>query len=70
MVLFQVRSCAFVDRILGSPLTLLVLGLPYYAREYLDHNHDWFWIPLADLLFVLQWIIWSQLIKQPLTEGD
>src|SRR4030095_16488744 len=54
---------------LGSPLTLLVLGLPYYSGTYLDHGHDWFWIPLVDLLFVLQWIIWSQLINRLAEQG-
>jgi hypothetical protein len=47
---------------LGSPLTLIVLGLPYFAGVYLKHAHDWIWIPLIDLLFVLQWVIWSQLL--------
>ena len=47
---------------LGSPLTLLVMGLPYYAGKYLNHSRDWLWIPLVDLLFALQWIIWSQMI--------
>jgi hypothetical protein len=54
----------FGDQIyaLGSPLTLVVLGLPYYAGTSLNHRHDWLWIPLVGSLFVLQWIIWSQLI--------
>jgi hypothetical protein len=47
---------------LGSPLTLIVLGLPYFAGVYLNHARDWLWIPLTDLLFVLQWVIWSQLL--------
>jgi hypothetical protein len=50
--------------LLGSPLTLVVLGIPYYAGVYLDHGFDWFWIPLVDCLFVLQWMVWSQLISR------
>ena len=48
--------------LLGSPLTLIVLGLPYYAGTFLKGSDNWWAIPLTDLLFVLQWVIWSQLI--------
>jgi hypothetical protein len=50
--------------VLGSPLTLLVLGIPYCTGLYLDHEYDWLWIPLVDSLFVVQWIIWAQLISR------
>ena len=50
--------------LLGSPLTLVVLGIPYCTGLYLDHGFDWLWIPLVDSLFVLQWIVWSQLISR------
>ena len=50
--------------LLGSPLTLVVLGIPYFTGLYLDHGFDWLWIPLVDSLFVLQWIVWSQLISR------
>ena len=54
--------------LLGSPLTLIVLGLPFYAGRYLSDSDNWWAIPLVDFLFVLQWVIWSQLINRTLTQ--
>jgi hypothetical protein len=46
--------------LLGAPLTLIVLGIPCCAGRYLDDGDNWWAIPMSDILFVLQWIIWSQ----------
>jgi hypothetical protein len=51
---------------LGSPLTWIVLGLPYYSGKYLKYSDNWWAIPLIDSLFFLQWIIWSQLVSRML----
>jgi hypothetical protein len=48
---------------LGSPLTLIVLGPPLFAGRFLRDSDNWWAIPLIDVLFVLQWVIWSQLIS-------
>jgi hypothetical protein len=47
---------------LGSPLTLIVLGLPFYQRRYLSDGDIWWAIPMTNSLFILQWIIWSQML--------
>jgi hypothetical protein len=49
---------------LGFPLTQVVLGFPHYAGRLLQDSDNWWAIPLIDILFVLQWIIWSQLIAR------
>jgi|SRR5882724_5799307 len=46
----------------GFPLTYIVLILPANAGKVLDPSDYWWAIPSIDALFILQWIIWSQLI--------
>ncbi len=48
--------------LMGAPLTQIVLKFPTYAGRYLQKTDDWWAIPSIILLFVLQWIIWSQAI--------
>jgi hypothetical protein len=50
--------------LLGSPLTLIVMGLPFYAGRYLNDSDVWWAIPFTNGLFILQWVIWSQLIAR------
>lgn len=51
---------------LGAPLTLVVLGYGYLGPSFRAGDH-WWAIPLANVLFVVQWIIWGQLIAHFLT---
>ena len=46
---------------LGSPLTLIVLNFRAYTGRGLENSDNWWAIPLIDVLFVLQWVIWGQL---------
>ena len=48
---------------LGSPLTLIAVGPPLFAGRFLQYGDNWWAIPLIDTLFLLQWVIWSQLIS-------
>ena len=52
--------------LLGSPLTLLyLLSLPFLDRfltAFLGNNLEFLVLPVFNLLFLLQWILWSQLI--------
>jgi hypothetical protein len=45
---------------LGAPLTKLVLRFPDYAGRYLTKRDDWWALPSTVLLFIAQWVIWSQ----------
>lgn len=47
---------------LGAPLTMIVLSFPDYAGRYLTSKDDLWAIPLICLLFVVQWLIWGQLL--------
>ena len=47
---------------LGSPLTQIVLKFPSYAGRYLEKGDDWWALPSIVFLFVLQWVLWSQLL--------
>ena len=47
---------------LGMPLTLIVLIPMENAERGLTTGNCWWVIPLIDLLFVLQWVIWGQLL--------
>jgi biotin transporter BioY len=47
--------------LLGSPLTLLIFGFIKYVRP-LDYADNWWAIPAMSGLFILQWIIWAQLL--------
>ena len=47
--------------LLGSPLTLLILLFTHYVRPLAAADNRWA-IPVMNGLFLLQWIIWSQLI--------
>jgi hypothetical protein len=46
---------------LGWPLTRVILG-PALHGHYLTPNDHWWAIPSLDLLFLLQWIVWGQLV--------
>lgn len=46
----------------GFPLTYIVLILPANVGKVLGPSDYWWAIPAIDALFILQWIIWSQLI--------
>jgi hypothetical protein len=48
--------------LLGSPLTMIVLGLPFYQGRCLCNGDMWWAIPAANSLFILQWVIWSQML--------
>jgi hypothetical protein len=61
---YEVYLFGDVIYLLGSPLTLLVLGLPFYAGRQLSGSDNWWAIPLVDFLFILQWVVWSQLISR------
>jgi hypothetical protein len=54
---------------LGFPLTYIVLGFPSYAGRLLEDGDNWWAIPLVDVLFVLQWVIWSQLLARLIRRG-
>jgi len=54
---YEVYLFGDVIYLLGSPLTLIVLGLPFYAGRHLSDGDNWWAIPLVDFLFILQWII-------------
>lgn len=47
----------------GWPLTLIILATAEHVGDldFLSSNY-WWAVPLIDFLFVLQWIIWGQLI--------
>jgi hypothetical protein len=45
---------------IGAPLTLIVVHFPNYAGRLLGKHDDWWAIPAVNLLFLLQWLIWSQ----------
>jgi hypothetical protein len=45
---------------MGAPLTKIVLSFPSYAGRYLTKSDDWWAIPSTVLLFIVQWVIWSQ----------
>ena len=47
---------------LGYPLTMIVTKFPDYAGRYLTTKDDLWAIPLVSLLFVVQLVIWGQLI--------
>lgn len=47
---------------LGFPLTYIMLILPVDAGRVLSPSDYWWAIPSIDALFIVQWIIWSQLI--------
>ena len=59
---YEAYHCGEMIYMLGSPLTQIVLGVPYYAGRYLKDSDNWWAIPMTDILFILQWIIWSQFI--------
>ena len=56
----------FYGFMLGSPLTLLyTLSAPYigtFLRWTIGNELDFLVIPVMALLFIAQWVIWSQLI--------
>jgi hypothetical protein len=41
---------------------MIVIKLPGYAGRYLTTKDDLWAIPLVSLLFVVQWVIWGQLL--------
>ena len=47
---------------LGFPLTRFVLDFGKYAGRNLGPSDDLWAVPLVDILFILQWIIWGQLL--------
>ncbi|HTS16709.1 MAG TPA: hypothetical protein VMP11_03980 [Verrucomicrobiae bacterium] len=47
---------------LGLPLTQIVLGLPARLGRSLTRKDDLWALPLANLLFLVQWILWSQIV--------
>ncbi len=51
----------FGDQIykLGFPLTGIILYFPEYSGRFLTNADNWWALPLIDILFILQWIIWS-----------
>ena len=58
-VLYDLGDWLFM---LGYPLTMIVIKFPDYAGRYLTPKDDLWAIPLVSLLFVVQWVIWGQLI--------
>jgi hypothetical protein len=52
--------------LLGSPLTLIYMAILQYTAEYLEpyigHRLDFLPTLINNVLFIIQWIIWSQLI--------
>jgi hypothetical protein len=58
-VLYRLGDSIFT---LGAPLTMLVLKFPDYAGRYLTSKDDLWAIPLIGLLFIMQWLIWGQLL--------
>jgi hypothetical protein len=46
---------------LGWPLTQIILR-PALSGHYLTTSDHWWAIPSLDLLFLLQWIIWGQVV--------
>ena len=49
---------------LGAPLTLLV-WVPYlFFGHVLSVREYWLALPLVNILFMLQWVIWSQLLAK------
>jgi hypothetical protein len=61
---YGIEASEFGDAIffLGSPLTQIVLQFRSYAGRGLESSDDWWAMPLVVALFLLQWVIWSQLI--------
>ncbi len=47
----------------GFPLTAIVLYFPTYAGRYLTPDDHWWAIPLLNLLFIIQWVLWTHLIS-------
>lgn len=47
--------------LLGSPLTLLIFLFIRFVRPLADADNQWA-IPVMSALFLLQWVIWTQLI--------
>jgi uncharacterized membrane protein len=47
--------------LLGSPLTLLIFLFIRFVRPLADADNQWA-IPVMSGLFLLQWVIWAQLI--------
>jgi hypothetical protein len=48
--------------LVGSPLTLVVLRFHNLTGHVLTAGDDIWAIPLIDVLFIVQWIFWGQLI--------
>jgi hypothetical protein len=52
--------------LLGSPLTLIYMFLmaviEKILKEAIENNLEFLVLPTLNLLFLIQWIIWSQLI--------
>ncbi len=63
IIFYSISQTIFL---LGSPLTLIyILSLKILDRiltEFLGNNLAFLVLPILNLLFLLQWIIWSQLI--------
>jgi hypothetical protein len=47
---------------LGWPLTQVIFTFPDWAgRDLIPADHVWA-VPLVDILFITQWLVWAQLI--------
>ncbi len=53
------------DRIynLGLPLTGIVIYGPSNASSVISSEKDWWLVPIIDILFFLQWIIWAHILS-------
>jgi hypothetical protein len=58
----EASQFAFMVFSLGSPLTLIVLKFHLYSGRFLQMTDDWWAMPLVVLLFIVQWVGWSQLL--------
>jgi hypothetical protein len=53
---------------LGWPLTQIILAPAIHEHNLTPSDH-WWAIPSLDLLFVLQWIVWGQLVVWSISFG-